>query len=806
MNRYRTSVGIAVALLSVSLMSTEMVLTRIFSVVLWYHFAFFAISVALFGTGAAGIVVHLSQTRIPSNKTSVTLSWCSAALCVVTLASNVILVKVVPAWFGHEALPRFVLTAKLLTIFAVSALPFFVGGLGVSLAMARYARDVHRLYFWDLGGASMACLLVIPLLGAFGGTRALFVVSAIAAASSVLFAAAAPAADGPAPQRAGMAAFAVAVALSVCAVFFGWFEISAAKGIDLQKREPEYNRWNSFSMVTVLPGSTFRGWGISPAYNGPIAPQKTLVIDMNAMTTLTHFDGNFQSVQHALFDLSALVYTIRPGTSDVCIIGAGGGKDVLAALAAGTRHVTAVEINPLIVDGVVRGRYRDFTGNLYSRRDVEVHVEDGRSYVRGAKRRFDVILLSMVDTSAATAAGAYALTENSLYTTDAFVDFLSHLNGNGILSVSTASLEGLALGARLAGIARAALEKLGRDGSKSIVVAQTAWLNLPGTTLHDVLIKPAGFTPEEVQRLGGAINTLGFVPTYLPEVPVAARSPEQFGIQTMIAAPDSDLRRYLASLPLDISPVDDDRPFFFYQNRLRDFGRAVISESPSHAFGNGIVMLAKVLVIAFVVTLLFLIAPLVTRRKDLRGGEGSLGADLAYVGCLGLGFMLVEIATLQRFMLYLGHPTYTLVVVLFVLLLFGALGARLSGRISRTAKGFAGLFLAIAAYITVLRYGAPAIFHATIAIPALARAVIAVILLAPLGFLLGMPFPAGLRTIAHRAPMRLPWLWSINSATSVLGSGLATLVSLHGGIGLTFFVGAGSYLLAMLLWLKMTVF
>ena len=215
----------------------------------------------------------------------------------------------------------------------------------------------------------------------------------------------------------------MAVAIGAFASASGSLSVKIAKQIDLRRYPPEFDAWNSFSQVTVLPVSHFSGWGRSPAYHGAPAQQKSLYIDLGAMTTLTRFDGSFDSVEYALYDLSAFVFRARPSPDEVCIIGAGGGKDVLAALAAGSHRVTAVEINSLIVDGVMRGKFREFTGGLYSRPDVEVHVEDGRSFVRRTSRRFDVLQLSMVDTSAATAAGAFALTENSLYTTDAFADF-----------------------------------------------------------------------------------------------------------------------------------------------------------------------------------------------------------------------------------------------------------------------------------------------------------------------------------------------------------------------------------------------
>jgi hypothetical protein len=352
--RYRASIGAGVGMVSLALMSTELVLTRIFSVIVWYHFAFFAISVALFGTGAAAVLVQLAQRRISPEGTGRVLVASTLGLGVTVGVVDVVLVHVTPNWFAAGSLFT-TLTGRLLLMFLLAATPFFVGGVAISLALARYARVAHRVYFWDLGGAALACVLVVPLLGVLGGPGALLFAGALAFGATVAFAW-----GLDSPRRFAWAASGALLSLVAAAGAYagprsGWLEVQVAKGIDLRETPPAFHRWNAFSTVTVLPDEGFRGWGMSPVYTGPVPEQQKLVIDMNAMTTLTRFDGDLGSVQHALHDLSALLWTLRPGAERVCIIGAGGGKDVLAALASGARHVVAVEINPLIVDDVMRG-------------------------------------------------------------------------------------------------------------------------------------------------------------------------------------------------------------------------------------------------------------------------------------------------------------------------------------------------------------------------------------------------------------------------------------------------------------------
>ncbi len=800
---YSRTAALGVLLLSMALMTTELVLTRIFSVIVWYHFAFFAISVALFGSGAAALVVHVAQRRLETWPTGRLLAGGALALSAAIVLVELVLLHMTPDWFGTGA--AFTqLTLKLVGLFLLTALPFFCGGFALALAVLRFSRVVHLVYYQDLLGAGLGCLLVIPLLGALGGPLSLLAASLAAIVASLLFAGS----DGERMSRR-LAAIAAAgalllVGLAITNPLTGLFRVRVAKGMQLDRLHPEFNRWNSFSMVTVLPQMGFKGWGLSPAYKGPIAPQKTLVIDMNAMTTLTRFNGSFNSVRYASFDLSAFVYRLEPHAGNVCVIGAGGGKDVLAALASGAKHATAVEINPLIVNDVVRGQFSAFTGHLYDRPDVSVAVEDGRAFVRGHPKSYDVLQLSMVDTSAATAAGAYALTENSLYTADAFRDFLKSLEPGGMLSVSSVSLPGLFVGARLASIARAALLERGADPSRSVIVLSTPWLSNKAATLYNVVVRPDGFKPAEADRALALAHELQFSPVYVPGHVPPLHGVEQRYVARILTTQDSAaLAATERAWPLDVSATTDDHPFFFYENRLRDLWHSLSAPEPSHLFGNGLVILSKVVLVSLVLVLLFLLVPFWVGRRELAAGHGGVGWDLAYVACLGFGFMFIEIALMLRFSLYLGHPTLTLSVVLLVLLVASGLGSRTMaqggpGQSRRLRWALSLLVL----YALLLVVGAGRVIAMRPGASELSRALVAGALIAPLGFLLGVPFPTGLRAVAERANTRIPWLWSVNSATSVLGSVLATLVALHAGISATLAVGALLYVVVLALSFK----
>lgn len=794
-------------------MASEIVLTRLFSVVLWYHFAFFAISVALLGLGAGAIAVHTRRERLLRATTPMPL--CIGALVVGAslLVLDIGLLRVTPDWFGAGVSSFFTtVTLKLLVLFAVTATPFFAAGFVLSLVFMRYGGAIHRLYGWDLCGAGVACLCVVPLLDRLGGPDAIVVSASLAAASSVCFASAHE--EGKARRMLLCAVLALGVlAAGSGASATGLLRVRLAKGLDLTAQPPEAERWNSFSLVSVFTHWPFRGWGLSPAYTGPVAAQKGLVIDLNAFTPLTQFDGDFAKVAYTQHDLSAFAFRLRPSSENVCIVGAGGGKDVLAALAAKSRHVVGVEVNPLIAE-MVRTRYGAFTGGLYDRKDVEIHVEDGRSFLRASDRRYDVILISMVDTSAATSAGAFALAENALYTSDAFEDFLERLSPDGMLTVSSVSFEGLAVGARLASLARAALSARGAGVERSVAVVQTPWLGVPGAaTMYNFILKPSGFSASEEAALRREAEALQFTLAYTPTKSVAdaahpatpqART-EQIAIDRILREPsDAVLARVIATWPLDVSPVSDDRPFFFYQNRLRDAGAAFFSSTPTHLFGNGLVILIKVLVTATLMLVLLIAVPLWRMRNANAAQAASssgLAVDLAYVGCVGLGFMFLEIALIQRLLSYLGQPTYTLTAVLFVLLLGGGFGSRYAAQWS--AESIRRALFGLAIYALLFAISFDAIADATSAFSMTGRALCVAALLWPLGTLLGVPLPSALARVHARHADRIPWLWGINSAASVLGSIAATIVSMSVGIPASLAVGIAFYVAAALLWPKL---
>jgi hypothetical protein len=437
----------------------------------------------------------------------------------------------------------------------------------------------------------------------------------------------------------------------------------------------------------------------------------------------------------------------------------------------------------------MRGAYRDFSGGIYDHPNVRVAVDDGRSFVRRSPDKYDVIQASLVDTWAATAAGAYTLTENTLYTVEAFTDYLDHLNDDGILTITRWVFDGL----RLISLAQEACARRGWDAASRLAIVQ-----------HDnvatFLLKKSPFTPAEAAQLRATTDRLQFRILYAPgnEGPIApppgewVEGTETAAYANLIVAPDRE--RFYANYEQDIRPTTDDRPFFFHTTKLEDqfavaFGRAML-------FGNGLSALLTLMGISAALVAGFVVGPLIVAGGDRPAGWLSW---LVYFGSLGAGFMLIEVAVLQRFVLLLGHPVYSLTVTLFSLLLGTGIGAALSRRFvagSLRRRTTFALLAIVALGLVAIAVVTPFIAWA-IPFSRTGRILVAVTTLVPVGMLLGIPMPAGIRLLASRSPQMLTWAWGMNGALSVVGATLAIFIAMNWGFSATFLAASATYLVGL---------
>ena len=773
-------------LVTLSTLTYQLLLTRTFSVTLYYHFAFVAISVTMFGMAAGALLVFLRPQVFRSDRTHRHLAVAAAVF-----ASTIVL-----SYLTHLAVP-FVLDASVVPIYAIVftyvalSIPFVASGVVVSLALTRFPAQVSALYAADLAGAALGCLIVGPILRFTDAPTAVLATAALAALAAVCFS-----------RRTANAI--LAILLGVAAVGQGiaarnnapWLRLVWVKG--QYEARPLVEKWNSFSRVRVIgdPNKVVKpsGWGLSSTLPPDRrARELHLDIDSYAGTELTAFHGDPSEVDHLKYDVTNVVHYLRPG-SRVLVVGTGGGRDVLSALAFGQPGVTGVEINEGILD-LVNHRFGDFTGHLDRDPRVRFVNDEARSYVARLPDRADIIQISLIDTWAATASGAFVLTENSLYTVEAWRTFLDHLAPRGILSVSRwyyADRPGEVY--RLASLASTTLLQMGieRPGDHyAIARARPAGASNGPDGIGTMLVSRDPLSAADLDALDAVAARMRF------EI---VQSPRHSADGTFAALADgARMADAIAATELNIAAPTDDTPFFFHMLRLRDvFNIARWHDQGIVRFNmTAVGILGVLLVTVIVLTGACLLVPWIMAGSKDPALRERAGSHLAFFAAIGFGFMLVEISQVQRLAIFLGHPVYSLSVVLFSLLLASGAGSLSTKNVSgepRRARLRMALLLA-----SLIVFGAltPSAIRHDAAASTPIRIAISVAILAPLGFFMGMAFPIGMARALREKPALAPWLWGINGAASVCASVLAVVIALGAGISMAFWVGVACYLIAL---------
>ena len=737
----------------------ELALTRLFSVIFAYHYAFLAISIALFGLGVGGVLSYVVSDQARSLYNRVGTAGVTAALAVIGALAVILLQR--------DELG----TLELLALYLATAVPFVLAGMVISAVIAATVERVSRVYFFDLAGAALGCLLLIPLLDWTGGPGTVVIAGAIfAVAGAIWFAIA-----GSRTGVAGSALLAIALVGAVAVDQQGeLLRLRQARGINLGR--PLFQRWNSFSRIAIIREGNRWTIDIDTDATTPIFDR-----DLSALT-----DGErTQLFAHG----PALPYRLRPGARTL-IIGPGGGYDVATALANGATHVTGVEINPIIGTDIMRSELSQMSKGLYLRPDVTIEIEDGRSFVRRSAGTYDVIQATLVDTWASTAAGAFALTENNLYTTDAFRDYLGHLSPTGIVAMSRWSFTPPRESLRVVSLAMAALADLGiQQPWRNVLVAREG----PDENgLDTILVSRSPFTAEDVRRTREALVVAEMSPIYLPGELI----PNEF---TALLT-SRDPAQYQRDYQFDITPVTDNRPFFFYTVQPRDLLAFVTSGNRTDLdfkINEAVPILLGAAAVAIIATVLLIALPPLLLGTRLPQAPG-VRSFLAYFVLIGTGYILIEVALIQKFVLFLGHPTYALTCVIFSMLLATGLGSAAQPRLVGASNERLTLALAIVAGLTAaLAVTATPLLTSLLALPLAAKMAVTVALVAPPAFLMGLPFPSALQLLGRWHAPSLRWAWSLNAASSVLGSVGALVLAIYIGLTQTLLVGSGLYLLAL---------
>lgn len=789
-------------LVSLAILMYQSLLTRIFSVTMWYHFAFMAVSITMFGMTLGAMLVYLFPSRFSPEKTGHHLALSALLFAVSIVASFLIYLEtpvLMQAIFPTTDIPSLVVTYIIMTI------PFLFGGIAVTLALTRFPHHVGKLYAADLVGAALGCLLLVGALNVTDGPTAVFLVALGASAGALAFA------GWQHLRRLQHLALLCCVLLASFAVantalinhHVPLLRLKWVKG--KLEAPPFYEDWNSFSRVTVLgdPRTTGLtspfGWGLSAAYNSEQEVKELyLQIDAGAGTVITAFDGDVSEVKHLKYDVTNIVHYLRPD-SRVLIVGAGGGRDILSALVFDQQAVVGVEMNEAIVK-LVTERLASFTGHLNDYPRVTIVNDEARSYItRQERESFDIIQIPLVDTWAATAAGGFVLSENSLYTLEAWEIFLRRLKPGGVLSVSHLYFpQGPGEIYRFVSLATAALDRFGvaNPGNHIIVAGRIRSPHEeseedapPG--IGTVLISKEPFSDTDLDRLEEVCARMQFDITY------SSRQASDPIFEQIIASGGQGT--FITSFPINIAPPTDNSPFFFHMARTQNVLNSAFQAQSPRSFGlSAVYTLVVLLIVVTLLTLFFIIVPLffTTNREILRG---SL-PQLLFFASIGCGFMLIEISQMQRLAIFLGQPTYSLLVVLSTLLVASGIGSYSTRTIADSRLRPAGMMRLSLLLAVVLVFGllTPFITSAFQSSMTIIRIAIAILILFPLGMSMGVAFPLGMRTASITDARLTPWLWGVNGATSVFSSVLAVVIALNWGIASAFWAGFGCYIVALL--------
>ncbi|HEY4049910.1 MAG TPA: hypothetical protein VGM27_23860 [Acidobacteriaceae bacterium] len=787
-----------VFLITFSVLIFQILQTRILSVIAWYYMAFFAISVAMLGMTVGAVWVYLWRERFQSTPLPITLSNFALLAALAMPASIVVQFCLITSTV--LSLTTVISWSLLLT---VMAMPYVFSGVVVSLALTRSPFPTGQVYGVDLLGAALGCVAVIAILNVLDGPTAVIVAGVICGLSALAFAASAGAEDRerlelkswwqkPAPVVLALLALAVFNSISAAG-----FRPILVKDMIEKPRQDVYEKWNSYSRIRAYrPGiAPPPMWGPSPKLPAStLVPVAALNIDGTAGTFMFHYDGTRNSIAFLQYDLVNLAYRL-PGIHKSAVIGVGGGRDLLSAHLFGVTDITGVELNPIFINLHTRDPFYKNYSNLTALPNLKLHVDDARSWFAATKEKFDLVQMSMIDTWAATGAGAFSLSENGLYTLEGWRAFLKTINNDGIFTVSRWYSPGeVNETGRMIGLATAALLDSGVKDARSHLFVASA------SNIATLVLSKAPFTEEQLRVLHDTVQDGGFAVLLAPD------QPPQSGLLRQITESHDlvALHRALDSSYLDLTVPTDARPFFFNQLRILDIPSlvTVARRRLNGQLGGGVIggnliasgVLAMILFISLIAVITTVLVPLkgAVRKSPRR----LVVAGSLYFSLIGMGFMLAEIALLQYFSVYLGHPIYSLGVCLFSLILASGLGSLTSDWLRLDTRGkLLAWGTIVVAYLVAMEQVLPAVFQSTTDRERMVRIGISLVAIMPLGFLLGFAFPTGMRLVDAVDTEPTPWFWGINGATGVLASVLGVVLSMSLGINATIRISAASYLL-----------
>ena len=787
---FQFSISLAVALTSAAALAYEILLIRLFSIVEWHHLAFLIISLALLGYGASGTLLALAREPLLRHFSAAAATAAAAfgatSLGAFIVAQRIELNSLEIFWSTRQF-------GRLFVLYLLFAIPFFCAATAIGLALTKFGSDSPRLYRADLLGGGASAAAATALLFFVHPVTALQLVAVLGFLAAALFAAR-PAAVGIA--LAGIGAVIAARPLALPLRMSQFKELSHAMRIPGAKIVDERSSPHGVLTSVASPEVPFRhAPGLSLAFAGEIAEQIGVFTDGGGMTPIVRYSGDPASVEYLDFLPTAIAYHAGTPKRRVAVIGAGGGSEVLSALVHGAEEVTAVELNPQMVD-LVSTRFAREAGGLYANPRVRVVTAEARRFIRESTAKYDAIQLALVGSHGASAAGVQAVSESYLYTVESMAELIAHLRPGGYLVLTRWMQAPPREVVKLLATVIAAQERLGANPANRLVLVR-------GWNTATLVVKHGDFAAAELAAIRTFCDDRSLDVDYAPGLRREETNqfnvldePYLFDAATALLAGGRTREDFFTRYKFNVRPATDERPYFFHSFRwsalpellqLRGRGGMPLLEW-------GYLVLVAGLAQALVASIALILLPLLFARRGASREREPTWRLVVYFGAIGLGFLFIEIAFMQRLTLFLGQPLYAIAVVLSSFLVFGGLGSGASARLDEHRGRFVPL--AVAAIALVALAVARILPNLALGLPDIAKLALSIALVAPLAFAMGMPFPLGLRRLALADPAAIPWAWGINGTASVLSSMLATLVAVHFGFSALVALAAALYAVA----------
>jgi len=801
MNRSGRVPLISITLLSASALGYEILLMRLFSIIQWHHFAYMIISLALLGYGVSGTFVGIFRDALLRRFSG----W------------YIILI----ALFGLSTIGAFLITQRLplnpeeifwdsrqpwlfASVFLLLAVPFFFAASAIALAFNRFQQSIGRLYGFDLFGAGIGSLGIVGVLFVLFPIKILILIGIAGLLTAAI-------ASFELLQRrfAVMVSGVMLVGIVLILALSHGIQLTPSPYKELQQAlrisgsHIVTERSSPLGVLTVMENNEVplrHAPGLS--LNATTEPPRQLGIftDGGDMSVITEDTGDPEDFAYLDEVTSALPYHLY-NPEKVLILGAGGGATVLQSLYHQVPHISAVELNPQIVE-LLREDYGSFSGYLYERPEVDVHIAEARSFVARSPDLYDLIQLPQIGAFSASSAGLYALNESYVYTVEAFRTYLQHLEPNGFLSINRWIRLPPRESIKLLNTAIATLHEMGVSSPASQIILIRSWQT------STLLIKNGEITPQEIDETRNFCEQNAFDIAWLPGIKTDETNQvnqlrEPYFYQAAQQLLSTEKREYLQRYKFNLSAPTDDKPYFFHFFKWKTVAEifSLRGRGGLPLLEWGYIILIATLVQAVVASIVLILLPFAFVKS--KGGNSRVHVGkirtFAYFLSLGIAFIFIEIAFIQKFILVLQHPVYAAATVITGFLVFAGLGSMWSQRLIQlgyyhSAIKFAVMGIAVLSLTyTFLLLNIP---EYILALPFVVRVSLSLVLIAPLAVLMGLPMPIALSYLGKKSPDLISWAWGINGSASVIGAVLATLLAIQLGFSSVIFIAVIFYLIA----------